>query len=81
MSTRQQLATAFISRSKEQGLKSGLRRDKAALEFFIGAASYAKVIGDELAFGGLGFDCSMICVRGARYVEELAAKAPGVDAG
>lgn len=67
------LAKLFISRASSQGLK-GKARDRAAIEFFVGAAAYASI-----AFGASSKEWSttsavafLVSLRGYVEVEALA---------
>jgi hypothetical protein len=65
------LAKQFVSRANSMGMK-GRARDRAALEFYLGAAA--------ISVGNLQqqllFSASMISVRGYAFVLEMAKVAP-----
>lgn len=64
------LAKAWVEREKALGLK-GKKADDAALNFTVGAANAAEVLGAEKGvFVGLAF---LVGVRGAVELREIAA--------
>lgn len=73
MSARRQLVMqGFVARAEAHELK-GKARDRAALEFVLGAATYAD--GDDSA--ALYFIASIVACRGYAYVKQLADEAGG----
>lgn len=83
MTTSKNIVTAlchlFIARSAAQQMK-GKTRDKAALEFFCGAASLADAIGDKALYSPLAFLSLMIATRGAEEVDRRAKNEVEVNA-
>jgi hypothetical protein len=65
------LAQSFVARAESQEMK-GKARDRAALEFFLGAAAISVGKLQEQIL----FNASMIAVRGFSWVKELAGKQP-----
>lgn len=73
MSARRQVVMeGFVARAEAQGLK-GKARDRAALEFVLGAATYAE--GEDQQ--SLLFIASIVAVRGYSYVKQLADEMGG----
>jgi hypothetical protein len=69
------LAAAFVDRVNRVGIKGKAARDKAALEFFVGAAVAYNLAGQvelcEAVRVALSFS---IAVRGYRAIEEMAGE-------
>ena len=77
-STVRLLAQRFIERSKALGYKD-VKRDNAALDYFVGAAGLAEIAGDKSLATYLGFVCAMmISVHGFFAVNELAETGGGL---
>lgn len=72
-----QLCISFMKRAEAQGYKRGLRRDKMAMEFFVGAASviYAEKGEDSTEFQSLSrWMAFSLALLGYRAVEAEAAR-------
>jgi len=64
------LAGTFEARVKNQGLK-GKARDRAALEFFCGAAAALDAAGDKDEAQSVTFNAFLISVRGYEIVTDI----------
>lgn len=72
------LCNQFIARSIAQGMK-GKTRDRAALEFVLGAATLADCIGDKALYSPLAFLGLMVAARGFEEVKRRAEDQPTSD--
>jgi hypothetical protein len=73
LTIRKTLAKQFISRAEAQGLK-GKARDRAAIEFFVGASALAVAEhgGNSKAWGAVSSWAFLVSFRGYAEVEALA---------
>lgn len=73
--TTKALAKRFVERSESLELK-GKKRDVAALDYFVGAATLADLSGDASLANHLGVVCALIIsVRGFIGVKDLLREA------
>lgn len=80
MNLNKQLATTFVGRAAELGMK-GKARDRAALEFMCGAYAALRLVAEEspdnaraeeYAQGAIGF-AMIVSVRGFEFVQDVVS--------
>jgi hypothetical protein len=71
------LAELFLSRAEAQGYRDNKTGAGRAIEFYCGAASAAKAMGDKAAADYLTRLALLVAIRGLAEVRQLAKAEPG----